>query len=145
MANTGNNRFQQYSPGISHVGSYQVSGKPFMTGSTDIDNDVQHKISFPQVAKSVTVINKTAVDLRVHFADKSDAQVFSGYHYVTLTENRDSISFNVKCKEIFITSQGANGAYEVIAELTSIEAGEMKDGYLSGAGIDTLVVNGQEV
>ena len=51
MANTGNNRFQQYSPGISHVGSYQVSGKPFMTGSTDIDNDVPHKISFPQVAK----------------------------------------------------------------------------------------------
>ena len=58
MANTGNNRFQSYLPGISNVGSYQVSGKPYITGSADIDNDVQHKISFPQVAKSVTVINK---------------------------------------------------------------------------------------
>jgi hypothetical protein len=145
MANSGNNRFQSYLPGISNVGSYQVSGKPYITGSADIDNNVQHKISFPQVAKSVTVINKTAVDLRVHFADKAEAKVFSGLHYVTLTENRDSITFNVKCKEIYITAQGNNGAYELVAELTGIETGEMSDSYMGGAGINTLVVGGKEV
>ena len=145
MANTGNNRFQSYLPGISNVGSYQVSGKPYMTGSVDNDNNVQHKISFPQIAKSVTVINKTAVDLRVHFADKAEAKVFSGLHYVTLTENRDSITFNVKCKEIYITSQGNNGAYELVAELTGIETGEMNGSYMTGAGIDTLVEDGKEV
>ena len=145
MANTGNNRFQSYLPGISNVGSYQVSGKPYMTGSTDIDNNVQNKISFPYIAKSVTVINKTAVDLRIHFKDKSDADVFNGLHYLTLTADKDSITFNVKCKEIFITSQGNNGAYEVVAELTSIETGEMSDNYMTGPGIDTLVVDGKEV
>lgn len=145
MANTGNNRFQSYLPGISNVGSYQVSGKPYMTGSTDIDNNVQNKITFPYIAKSVTVINKSAVDLRVHFADKAEAKVFNGLHYITLTENRDSITFNVKCKEIYITSQGDNGAYEVVAELTGIETGEMSDSYMTGAGIDTLVVDGKEV
>jgi len=145
MANTGNNRFQSYLPGISNVGSYQVSGKPYMTGSTDIDNNVQNKITFPYIAKSVTVINKSAVDLRIHFADKAEAKVFNGLHYVTLTEDRDSITFNVKCKEIYITSQGNNGAYEVVAELTSIETGEMDDNYMTGAGLDTLVVDGKEV
>jgi hypothetical protein len=136
--------FQRHLAGISNVGSYQVSGKPYLTGSSDIDNNVQNKIEFPYIAKSVTVINKSAVDLRVHFADKSEAKVFNGLHYITLTENRDSVTINVKCKEIYITSQGANGAYEVVAELTSIETGEMGSEYMKGAGLTTLVVDGKE-
>ena len=137
MANSGNNRFQSYLPGISNVGSYQVSGKPYMTGSTDIDNNVQHKISFPQIAKSVTVINKTSVDLRVHFADKAEAKVFSGLHYVTLTENRDSITFNVKCKEIYISRKNSAQTevcgFRMYASLTNIPTGSMYE--LTGSGI----------
>ena len=125
--------FNHSRPGIAHVGSYQVSGRPWITGSTDIDNNVQHRHKFPAVAKSVTVINQSAVDLRVHFNDKADPGVFSGTHYVTLTENRDSISFNVRCKEIYITSQGDNGAYVVIAELTSISSDDMFT--LTGSGL----------
>ena len=109
--------FNHKKAGISHVGSYQVSGRPWITGSADIDNNVQHRLRFPAVAKSVTVINKTSVDL----------------HYITLTEDRDSITFNVRCKEVYITSQGDNGAYEVVAELTAIPHAEMFD--LTGSGL----------
>ena len=125
--------FNHNRPGIAHVGSYQVSGRPWITGSSDIDNNVQHQHKFPAVTKSVTVINKTAVDLRVHFNDKADPGVFAGAHYITLTDAKDSHTFNVRCKEIFVTSQGNNGAYEIVAELTSISADDMFP--LTGSGL----------
>ena len=81
----------------------------------------------------MTVINKTSVDLRVHFNDKADPGVFGGLHYITLTEDRDSITFNVRCNEVYITSQGDNGAYEVLAELTSISSNDMFT--LTGSGL----------
>mgnify|MGYP003110944930 CR=1 FL=1 len=130
----GSPKFNYYQAGLGHVGSYQVSGWPYMTGSATIDSGVEDQISFPSVAKSVTIINKSSVDLRVHFKSNSDpGNVISGLHYITLTENRDSITFNIKCKEIYITSQGNDGAYELFAELTNIGTDQMTN--LTGSGI----------
>ena len=136
-----NEPFMRYRAGLGNVGSYQVSGIPYITGSTDIDNGQEQSFSFPYVTKSITVINNSAVDLRIHFNSTSSAggaQVITGLHYITLTENRDSITFNVKCKEIYISnaSGASNGSYEVIAELTSIETGNMYA--LTGSGLTTL-------
>ena len=136
-----NEPFMRYKVGLGNVGSYQVSGIPYITGSTDIDDGQEQKISFPYVAKSITVINKSAVDLRIHFNSTSSAggaQVITGLHFVTLTDAKDSITFNVKCKEIYISNaSGANnGSYEIIAELTSIETGNMYA--LTGSGLTTL-------
>ena len=33
-------------PGIGHVGSFQVSGYPYVTGSTNLDDGVEQKIEF---------------------------------------------------------------------------------------------------
>ena len=41
--------------GLRNVGSYQISGHPYVTGST-IAAGVEKKISFPYVTKSITVI-----------------------------------------------------------------------------------------
>ena len=136
-------------PGVHNVGSYQVSGRPWLTGSADIDANVQHKIGFPFVAKSVRVINKSEVDLRVHFNDSqnvvtpgevtgSSTAKGSGHHYVTLTgalgqQAERAITMNVRCKEVYITSTAANGAYEVFAELTGIPAGSLTP--MSGSGL----------
>ena len=122
-----------YRAGLHNVGSYQVSGVPYLTGSTSIDDGVQHQIQFPLVAKSVTVINKTSVDLRIAFTDKDTGNTHQGLHYLTLTEDRDSMTFNVKCKEVYITSQGNGGAYEVFAELTTINTADMYT--LTGSGL----------
>jgi hypothetical protein len=125
--------FQYNKAGISHVGSYQVSGRPFITGSADIDNNVQHKIEFPAVTKSIKITSRSDVDLRIHFNDKADGGVFTGLHYVTLVDNKDSVTLNVRCKEIYITSTNNNGAYELYAELTSIPSTEMF--VLTGSGL----------
>jgi hypothetical protein len=124
-------------PGLGHVPSYQIAGRPYCTGSATIDSGVQHKIEFPTVARSVTVINRTSEDLRVHFNDASaNENVTLGQHYITLGDAKDSITMNVKCKEIYITSQGNGGAYELFAELTDIPTKEMFE--LSGSGLTDM-------
>jgi len=133
-------RRHRHQSGLGHAAPYQVSGHPFITGSATLDNGIQSKVEFPAVAKSVTVINRTNVALRVHFTDKAthaDAdgtgEVFNGLHYITLDNKKDAITFDIKCKEIYVTSTGNDGAYELFAELTSIHPNNMYA--LSGSGL----------
>ena len=122
--------------GIGHVGSYQVSGIPFVTGSATIAGDSQEKITFPLVTKSVTVINRgSSGTLRVHFTDKDQGNTVQGLHYITLDSKEDSFTFDVKCKEIYIsTADSTEGAYELYASLTRIDPSMMFP--LTGSGID---------
>jgi len=123
-------------PGIGNAASYMVSGTPWMSGAATIATETQHKITFPRVAREVVVINRAAPDLRVYFTDMaSGTSTFGGKHYITLTENRDSITFRSKCKEIYIyNADGSDeGSYEIYAELTHIDKGEMYN--LTGSGL----------
>jgi hypothetical protein len=123
-------------PGIGHASSYMVSGTPWMTGSATIATTTQHKISFPRVAREVVIVNRAAPDLRVYFTDMaSGTSTFGGKHYITLTEARDSITFRSKCKEVYIYNADGSteGAYEIYAELTHIDKGEMYA--LTGSGL----------
>ena len=122
----------KYNVGIHNVGSYQISGWPWITGSV-ISNGATRKISFPMVTKSITIIASGTVrgvndgsvmtaDLRIHCAPTSSAggssanggvldtgiqprsnKVLSGHHYISLYGHGDSFSSNVKCKEIYIS------------------------------------------
>ena len=44
-------------PGLNHVGSYQVSGTPYITGSASMASNEEDKIEFPFVTNNFTVIN----------------------------------------------------------------------------------------
>ena len=54
--------------GLRNVGSYQVSGHPFVTGNILASNQ-QHTISFPYVTKKITVVASGSITqhIRVHF------------------------------------------------------------------------------
>lgn len=124
------------SPGLASVGSYQVSGKPFLTGSVSIAAGAEEVINFPTVTKSITIINRANPDLRIHFAPAAgNPNLVNGVHYATLSEQRDSITMNVKASQIFITNidGGQAGSYEIFAELTGISVSEMFN--LTGSGI----------
>ena len=133
-----------YKAGIGAVGSYQVSGVPWLTGSNSIGPGVTHQLTFPSVAKSITVINSDGleptpnVELRVHFTPIASGDVLTGRHFIPLWLDQQSITINVKCKEIYITnSDGTNdGAYAVFAELTGIASDQMF--HLTGSGLTTI-------
>mgnify|MGYP003115563135 CR=1 FL=1 len=128
-----------YGTGLFNVGSYQVSGRPFITGSSDhaVNTEVQYK--FPMVTKSVTVINHTNDTIRVHFNSTShdidNSSVIKKNHFIELDSDEDAFTFNVKCKEIYVScnSTGSARQYKVYAELTHIPTGSMYD--LTGSGL----------
>jgi len=137
--------------GLFNVGSYQVSGYPYITGSAvdgTTHSNGEVRIQFPTVAKNVTIINTNANEgLRIYFNASTasngangagaypDGAPVDGNHYITLENKKDSVTFDTKCQEIFIalTSSGGAGSYQCWAELTGIRTDEMF--LLTGSGL----------
>jgi len=137
--------FDHYSPGVNHVGSYQASGVPWITGS-NLGAAMEHRVRLPQVSKSITIINTDtngSGELKVYFASTSSkdpdgathpGSQLTAKHYITLPAYKDSITMNVRVKDFYIHSDHLNGSYQVFAELTNIDRARMYT--LSGSGIN---------
>lgn len=128
--------FNTYNVGLNNVGSYQVAGVPFTTGSAALAAGQEFKIEFPMVTSQVTVINRNSEDIRIHFNSTSSGNVVSGLHYVLFDSKEDSMSMNIKCKELYISTPGTNvgnASFIVFAELTQINVGRMYE--LTGSGL----------
>ena len=130
----------KYGVGLRNVGSYQVSGHPYITGSSDMGAaNTEHKISFPYITKNVTVIASSSFgstdenSIKVHFNSATDGDVLAGSHFITLDSDEDSMSFDVKCKEIYLTNVTANAGFQLYATLTNIDVSHMYN--LTGSGL----------
>tara|TARA_B100000427_G_C15450404_1_gene569317 strand:- start:125 stop:538 length:414 start_codon:yes stop_codon:yes gene_type:complete len=123
-------------PGLNHVGSYQVSGIPYLTGSASLAANLEDQIKFPMVTNNFTVINTGDTALRVTFASVANAAVELKMHYIELSDKKDSVTFNVKCKEVYVSNVDGSsaGSYSLMAELTQIPTARMYA--LSGSGIN---------
>ena len=127
--------------GLRNVGSYQVSGHPYVTGSADMGSaGTEVKVSFPFVTKEVTVFaSGSNSQLKVGFQSDSNGTVFDSapHHYVSLSNGDSgtpsSFTFDVKCKEVYVKNVNANAGFEVYASLTGIQTGSMY--VLTGSGI----------
>ena len=140
---------------VNSVGSYQVSGLPWITGSAALDEDQVQMVEFPYVAKSFTIINKeteSANKIRVHFESGSGvtaltipghsgeqtiadtADVIAGRHFITV-EAGGAVTFDTKCKRVYLSHSisGLTATYEIFAELTTIPTGSMY--ILTGSGV----------
>ncbi len=146
-----------YSVGLHNVGSYQVSAVPWISGSglnhgkgaeAALPKGQEFKFEFPMVAKTITVINQSAQDIRVHFNSTSSTlnrpdeqpiggiNVISGSHYLLLNSAEDSYTFGVKATEIFVSAPETNSgdaSFTIVAELTQINLARMFE--LSGSGL----------
>jgi hypothetical protein len=127
---------QHYRPGLGNVGSYQVAGIPYVTGSgPTIASGSTMGYTFPSVSRHITVINRSNanVGLKVHFSEASNWD--TNNHYITLDNFGDSVELDVKAERVYVTSKGSSGHVEIFAELTGIDADQMFS--LSGVGIDS--------
>ena len=124
-----------YGSGINNVGSYQVAGRPWVKTYSGIASGSTQSISFPKVTKNILVINQAGVAVRVHFCAKAtSANVFNNKHYIHLDSDEDSISMNIRVKELYITPEAGSAGFTVFAELTNIEPENMYS--YNVAGID---------
>ena len=139
MTLSGTNVYQ-YQPGLFNANSYLSSGIPYLTGSALSTADFaasnsQVKVSFPYVTRAVTVINTSGSIIRAHFNAITGANVIAGRHYTSISGANASVTYNVKCREIYISLANStyNSDFEVIAELTTINSQEMFQ--LTGSGL----------
>ena len=123
--------------GLRNVGSYQVSGHPYITGSL-LAAGVEECIRFPYVTKNLTLIcSGSASSIRMHFNSASSGRVMEGGHYISLDNDEDALSLDVKCKAVWVTQQhpspSADGGFQLMASLTNIPHGQMYP--LTGSGL----------
>jgi hypothetical protein len=132
-----------YSAGLRNVGSYQVAGQPYMTGSNIIDavnvinSGAEKQILFPYVTKSITLWNHSAgvQKLRFHLVTSSSITNHpASRHYYELATN-ESLSINLKCKTVWLSAVGGDVQWKLYASLTNISTGSMYD--LTGSGISS--------
>lgn len=118
----------QYKAGLSHVGSYQISGVPYVTASLAVPgtSGTPLEIVFPSVTQMIRIHNHATTDaLRVGFS----ANGVKGSNY-WLVDAEDSngkgnpyCELRVKTDRIYLLSNSTSaltGAY-ISAELTAIQ------------------------
>lgn len=115
-------------PGLGNVGSYQVSGIPFLTSSLAIDTGVT-VVEFPQVTKFVTITNNGSGVLKFGFSENG----LNGTNYATLSGS-DSYTGELKVTKIFLTSLTSTTA-SIIAGLTTISVNEVPNNWSGSAGV----------
>tara|TARA_R110000824_G_scaffold30364_2_gene100097 strand:- start:50 stop:508 length:459 start_codon:yes stop_codon:yes gene_type:complete len=134
-----------YRVGLHNVGSYQVSGRPFVTGSNSHTIATEKPYEFPMVTSRIQVANysngvsvnqEDAQEIRVHFTSIYDGDAVSGSHDYVLSGSVDTLDMKVKCKKIYISVPNLGDArhYRILAELTQIPKERMYE--LTGSGID---------
>ena len=127
-----------YSVGLNHVGAYQVSGIPYVSGSAiPAAQDESFRFQFQNVTKKIIVKSTSNNSVRMHFApfDLTVGPTFDFTQDATTNDNffvilaGAQVEFELKCKEVFFSpvANSQTGEIQVYAELTNIPAGRMFD------------------
>jgi hypothetical protein len=126
-----------YSVGLNNVGSYQVSGMPFASGSLSAIDGSAKVIYFPYVTSWVQVINHETDtrELKVAFSENG----LSGDNHFKLHAQQNANkggtygrSMDLKITELWFTG---SQDFDVVAGLTNIPVARIDNLSGSGGGI----------
>lgn len=133
----------QLRAGLHNVGSYQVSGVPFVTGALSVPTSsaaAPLEITFPSVTQRIHIHNNNSSEgVKIGFS----ANGVKGSNYwlvephATNGKNTDYIELRVKTNKIYLISTGAaitSGVY-VAAELTGIAGYDLASALTGAVGI----------
>ena len=104
-----------YGVGISNVGSYQVSGVPFVSGAIALTT-APIQITFPDVTQRIFVAKHAGDNVRVGFS----ANGVNGTNYFLLSGNLPPQEFRVKVSSMFVRADLTTANISVSAELSNI-------------------------
>lgn len=132
----------QYKAGLHNVGSYQVSGIPYVTGALSVptSSGTPVEIVFPSLTQRIHIHNNDDSNgVKVGFS----ANGVKGSNYWLVEphaasgKNNDYIELRVKTDRIFLISNGAalTSKVFVAAELTGITGYELAASLSGTAGI----------
>ena len=120
----------KYTAGLNNVGSYQVSGAPFATGSLDATNAI--KIEFPYVTSWIYVKNNdTSNSCKVGFSQNGveNSNYFTVHEDHSNNVDGSSPRLDLKLSELWLS--GSTNV-DVLAGLTNLPVQRINN--LSGSG-----------
>jgi len=117
-----------YGVGLQNVGSYQVSGIPYVTGATaPVSSSTPVEIVFPDVTQRIIVSNTGLADLRIGFSANGVKNTNNYFvihqHDGTTSSDYSKVDLRVKVSSIFLLSNSGSTTttVRIAAELTNIE------------------------
>lgn len=122
--------------GLGNSAAYQVSGKPFASGSITVPSknsgDVA-KIEFPYVTTWFSVCNRGNHHVRLGF---SELGVTGSNYYCIHEDNHPTWNrFDLKVTEIYLVSENSGTEVDVIAGLTSIHTSSIVNNWSGSIGV----------
>jgi hypothetical protein len=104
-----------YTAGLNNVGSYQVSGIPYLTGAFDASSGAS--VLFPHVTKWIQISNSGSAVLYYSYSENGASTTPGNYGIVFPNESTPVLE--VKATELYLNGGTANGAF-VAAGLTNL-------------------------
>lgn len=107
----------KYTAGLNNVGSYQVSGMPFASGS--INATTATKIEFPYVTRWIYIKNNGATDVRMGFSQNGveNGNYITIHHTHTNQLDGHSPPLELKITEIWLSG---SSNVDILAGLTNL-------------------------
>ena len=143
--------FNHPKAGPNSVPSYQLSGVPYLTGSTNGSEEITAKqFTFPQVTRFVTisVVDETAGKaLKIGFAEEGIKAMSTAPKPFFIVPQGNVATIDVRCKSIFVTTSGSL-EWSVCAGLTPISAADFpvltgSSGFYGIGGAPSGSIDGQ--
>lgn len=136
-------QYYDYKTGLGNVGSYQASGRPYLSSSIHLSssNSVV-KVEFPSVSRFVTIKNEgpaasDEVQFRVGFS-QNGVNAVENTNYLLL-DNQESFSADYRVTAVYLrvnpTGGTTNATASVIAGLTSIAGEELTHNWTGSVGV----------
>ena len=135
--------FGYHKPGFNHVGSYQVSCRPFATASVEVPASggigTALAVEFPGVTKFIIVRNEehpSIADSQVRLAFASGG-MGDTYNYITINPS-SSFSADYRVSKLYVMSEtSTQPKVSVIAGITTIETARVPSGsWENTVGVD---------
>lgn len=122
-----------YTAGLNNVGSYQVSGIPFATGSLSATDGTALEVIFPYVTQWITFVNHDAGGTN-HLEVGFSALGLAGSNNFRVgpqsgNEHTQNLTINVKVSRVFLTG---SGDFDIVAGLTNIPIARVDNIGVSG-------------
>ena len=135
--------FGYHKPGFNHVGSYQVSCRPFATASVEVPASggigTALAVEFPGATKFIIVRNEehpSIADSQVRLAFASGG-MGDTYNYITINPS-SSFSADYRVSKLYVMSEtSTQPKVSVIAGITTIETARVPSGsWENTVGVD---------
>ena len=106
-----------YTAGLNNVGSYQVSGAPYLSGAIDATTGVLAVVKFPYVTRWIQIANSGSLVLNYSFSALGPTTTPGNMGIVFPDSTTERME--MKVTELYLTGGVAEGTY-IVAGLTNL-------------------------